>query len=80
MLQYCKLVASTACTKRDVLLSAKCVSVFKGCVYVFKEVSLYPHSNLILHNYLKLQCMFAICPPAICSLAFAMLAQTALII
>jgi hypothetical protein len=43
MLRHSKLAASTACTKRDVLLSAECVSVFEGCVHVFKGVSPYPH-------------------------------------
>jgi hypothetical protein len=43
MLRHSKLAASTACTKRNVLLSAGCVSVSEGCVHVSKEVSFYPH-------------------------------------
>jgi hypothetical protein len=45
--EYSKLAASTVFTKRDVLLSEKCVSVFDKCVHVSEEVSLYSHSLFI---------------------------------
>jgi hypothetical protein len=47
MLRYSELATSTAYTKRDVLLFAKCVSVFEESVHVFKEMSFYSHSKFI---------------------------------